>query len=185
MPISRREFTLGATSLFALTVLGCSDDPNAGPNVNSQIKRKPEKPELPKEIFSVGSPDKYRKPGVYDEYNKTHRTWLVSNGSKLVALVDVCTHLGCELAWLPEINLFECPCHTSQFDAQGTNQEGGKAKRPMERFAISLVDDTQTGAQAGQQVVQIDPTARLRKDRDQWDDERASIDLPKSEVPAS
>lgn len=180
MSITRREFTIGATSLVALTVLGCSDDSSAaqGEGVQSMARRKPAKPELPKEIFTVGSPDQYRTPGVYDAYNKTHRVWLVSNGSKLVALVDVCTHLGCELAWFSEINLFECPCHSSQFDAQGTNQEGGKAKRPLERFAIRLIDDPANAHGAGK-LVQIDPAVRLRKDKDQWDDARASIDLPK------
>lgn len=186
MSISRREFTLGATSLVALTVLGCSDEnaPGQGANAQDLGRKKPKKPPLPKEIFTVGSPDQYRNPGVYDQFNKTHRLWLVSNGSKLVALVDVCTHLGCEVEWFSETNLFECPCHSSQFDAQGTNLEGGKAERPLERYAISLIDapadvpaDT---SNASGKLVQIDPTIRLRKDRDEWGDPKASIDLPKA-----
>lgn len=182
MSITRREFTLVTTSLVALTVLGTSDQySNAQGTGAQEMARKNRKPPVPKEVFTVGSPEQYRKPGVYDQYNKDKRLWLVSNGSKLVALVDVCTHLGCGLNWEPNVNLFECPCHKSKFDAAGTNQPDSKAKRPLERYAISLIDDNQ-----GQgKIVQIDPTVRLRKDRDQWNDPRAEIDLPKSDTPAA
>lgn len=176
MDITRRTFTLGATTFVALTVLGRGVKAYgqlASSNGPVHFAKKSDRASLPRKPFDAGSPKDYLKPGVYDKYHKTHRTWLVSDGSKLVALLDVCTHLGCELNWSADIELFECPCHTSEFDAQGINQEGGLAKRPMERFAISLAGEKDS------RIVRIDPRVRLRKDRDQWNDPRAAIDLPR------
>lgn len=31
----------------------------------------------------------------------------------------VCTHLGCVVPWVPAENKFKCPCHGSQYNAQG------------------------------------------------------------------
>lgn len=31
----------------------------------------------------------------------------------------LCTHQGCEVAWVPEESLYRCPCHEGRFDAEG------------------------------------------------------------------
>jgi cytochrome b6-f complex iron-sulfur subunit len=35
------------------------------------------------------------------------------------AIKPICTHLGCTVNWKPDQNRFVCPCHGSQYDAQG------------------------------------------------------------------
>ena len=168
MALSRREFAIGTTSLVTLTILGCKgEEPPAG----AGLPRKIEKAELPAEPFLVGEPAQYKTPGVYEQFNISHRTWLMSNGKTLIAYMDECTHLSCQLAWKMEDNLFHCPCHESRFDAAGKPQEGSNAKRPLERFAIAIID-TPEGKQ-----VQIDPTVALREDDGGWDDPRASCAL--------
>lgn len=173
MTISRRQFAAATTAtLLSLTILGCGDAQSAQ-NASPSASRKKDKPPLPKEPFLIGSPEQYREAGVYTQFNESHRLWVMSTGKSVAGIVDLCTHLGCGLTWNSEINLFECPCHTSQFDAWGTPLEGGKATRPLERYAISLVDTPQ-----GPQI-QIDPAQRLREDRGQWQQPNASIDLPR------
>lgn len=40
----------------------------------------------------------------------------------------VCPHLGCHYEWKPELNRFRCPCHSSEFDYDGTHVAGPAAR---------------------------------------------------------
>ena len=53
----------------------------------------------------------------------------------MAAISNTCTHLGCVVA-TTEIG-FDCPCHGSRFDADGTVL-GGPAPRPLPWFRLSL-----------------------------------------------
>lgn len=57
----------------------------------------------------------------------------------IVALYKVCTHLGCLYKWVDLNNRFECPCHGSKFNLNGTWIEG-PAPRNLDRFVIQAVD---------------------------------------------
>lgn len=39
-----------------------------------------------------------------------------------------CPHMGCKLTWNPEERTWECPCHGSRFDSQGTLKTGPAQK---------------------------------------------------------
>lgn len=41
-------------------------------------------------------------------------------GDRLCAVSGVCTHLGCQVAWNHAEGSWDCPCHGSRFDAQGS-----------------------------------------------------------------
>jgi menaquinol-cytochrome c reductase iron-sulfur subunit len=46
--------------------------------------------------------------------------WLRRSGDQeFVAFPINCTHMGCPLRWLPEANLFMCPCHGGVFYKDG------------------------------------------------------------------
>ncbi|HZY43727.1 MAG TPA: Rieske 2Fe-2S domain-containing protein [Anaerolineae bacterium] len=78
------------------------------------------------------------------------KTWIVNVGpdaaSKgggkqgLVALYKVCVHLGCLYAWVDSNHRFECPCHGSKYQLDGTYLEG-PAPRDLDRFAVIIKDD--------------------------------------------
>lgn len=57
-------------------------------------------------------------------------SWLVRlNGDEQpTVLDDKCTHLGCRHRWNDDRGLFECPCHGSEFDIQGTVLRGPAKK---------------------------------------------------------
>ncbi len=75
--------------------------------------------------------------------------WLVNVGPKtaakgggnqgLVALYKVCVHLGCLYAWVDSTVRFECPCHGSKYQEDGTYIEG-PAPRDLDRFRIVIAD---------------------------------------------
>lgn len=47
---------------------------------------------------------------------------------KLTVFSSVCTHLSCNVIWLEETNVFECPCHAGRFDANGQPISGPPQK---------------------------------------------------------
>jgi Rieske Fe-S protein len=57
------------------------------------------------------------------------------NGSEILALDDRCPHLGCRPRWNEEAQLYQCPCHGSEFDREG-NLKRGPAARGMSRLGI-------------------------------------------------
>lgn len=56
----------------------------------------------------------------------------------LVALYQVCTHLGCLPKWEPVNNRFACPCHGSQYFLDG-RWITGPAPRGLDRFPLTIV----------------------------------------------
>jgi Rieske Fe-S protein len=43
---------------------------------------------------------------------------------------STCTHLACNVIWREQEQLFECPCHSGRYNAQG-QPIGGPPKRPL------------------------------------------------------
>lgn len=60
-------------------------------------------------------------------------TYLVITKSVKIApyaIAPTCTHLGCTVKWRSNQNRFVCPCHGSEYDAQGRVVQG-PARRPL------------------------------------------------------
>jgi cytochrome b6-f complex iron-sulfur subunit len=71
--------------------------------------------------------------------NAEGKFWLSNTDDGVKALYKVCTHLGCLYKWVDTNDRFECPCHGSKFNADGTYIEG-PAPRSLDQFAMSAVD---------------------------------------------
>jgi Rieske Fe-S protein len=71
-------------------------------------------------------------------------TALVTNtGTELVALSDVCPHLGCKVHWEEDKRRFFCPCHGGVFDKDGKALEGPPADegKDLTRFRLKQVGE--------------------------------------------
>lgn len=71
-------------------------------------------------------------------------TALVTNtGAEVVALSDVCPHLGCKVHWEEEKREFFCPCHGGVFAKDGTALAGPPAdeKKNLKRFGLKQVGE--------------------------------------------
>lgn len=56
--------------------------------------------------------------------------WLRRTGEdQFLAFAINCTHLGCPVRWLPDADLFMCPCHGGVFYSDGTVASGPPPKR--------------------------------------------------------
>jgi cytochrome b6-f complex iron-sulfur subunit len=86
-------------------------------------------------LRGVSLPD----PGGTPDGYPAGKFWLsyTADGG-VVALYQVCTHLGCLYKWVEANRRFECPCHGSKFQTNGLYIEG-PATRSLDRFAITVV----------------------------------------------
>ena len=58
-----------------------------------------------------------------------------ANASKLIAVNTKCTHAGCSVEW--KNKSFSCPCHGSQFAADGKVKKG-PANKPLATVPVKL-----------------------------------------------
>jgi cytochrome b6-f complex iron-sulfur subunit len=100
--------------------------------------------------FSVG---KYELPEIDGSpvERPDGRFWLAHTEEGVLALYKVCTHLGCLYGWVEEEEAFRCPCHGSQFFANG-DFKLGPAPRSLDRFSIQVVDQS-----TGEVISETDP----------------------------
>ncbi len=71
-------------------------------------------------------------------HNTAGKFWLANVNGSIIALYDVCVHLGCLYQWQPVTNRFECPCHGSKYQKNGAYIEG-PAPRSLDRMVVSLL----------------------------------------------
>jgi menaquinol-cytochrome c reductase iron-sulfur subunit len=64
--------------------------------------------------------------------------WVVlDDRRRLTAFSPLCTHLGCAYRWEAQKESFVCPCHGSQFTANGQVLKG-PAGRPLDRYMVKV-----------------------------------------------
>lgn len=78
------------------------------------------------------APDASVKP-VEDENN-------VVNEASLMAIYQVCVHLGCLVPYIPSEKRFICPCHGSTYE-RDSQYVRGPAPRNLDQFPVKVVND--------------------------------------------
>lgn len=120
-------------------------------------------------VFKAGFPNEYLPGIVNEKYKDEERVWIIrQDDGSFIAILAICTHLGCTPRWLASENKFKCPCHGSGFRGDpnwGVNFEG-PAPRPLERIAIHLAPDGQ---------IEIDKSKKFLWEKQQWDDPAATL----------
>ena len=97
---------------------------------------------------------KLRKPADYPQgvtFDADRRLFVVRQDDDFHVISAVCTHLGCTVQWKPDRKTFDCPCHGSRFEADGTNVSG-PAPRPLAWFAVAASPDGYLEVNAGEEV---------------------------------
>jgi nitrite reductase/ring-hydroxylating ferredoxin subunit len=95
-------------------------------------EREPEQVLLP--LTDYGS----LEPGAIKNFAWGSKPGMVKKtaGGELIAFVSVCTHLDCNVAYLPEQKKFFCACHEGWYDENGINISGPPPK-PLRRLAVT------------------------------------------------
>lgn len=125
------------------------------PNVLTEPPRK----------FKIGTPGDYDLGTVATKWVAQYGVWVVhteqyKGQNLIVALISVCTHLGCTPSWLEGEQKFKCPCHGSGFYITGINFEG-PAPRPLERAGIRIAEDG---------MLEVDKSLKFQEEMGQWSD---------------
>ena len=58
---------------------------------------------------------------------------------RFIAFSINCTHLGCPVRWLPQAELFMCPCHGGVYYKDGT-VAAGPPPRPLVKYPVRVRD---------------------------------------------
>lgn len=92
--------------------------------------------------FKVGSTTlvSYQDPSPLPWAGQTAQTaaWLRrETSSQFIAFSVSCAHLGCPVTWLPDADIFLCPCHGGIYYANG-NVAGGPPPRPLFRQQVRV-----------------------------------------------
>lgn len=88
------------------------------------------------------------------------RSYLTELDGEVVALSEVCPHLGCRVEWCEPSGQFECACHGSTFNRIG-EYRSGPSPRGMDRHPNEVVDgvvvvdtgDTIAGDPPGEETI--------------------------------
>ncbi len=60
-----------------------------------------------------------------------------TTGGELIAFVGVCSHLDCNVSYLPDQKKFFCACHDGWYDENGINI-GGPPPKPLRRLVVAM-----------------------------------------------
>lgn len=66
--------------------------------------------------------------GAIVEINGKKAAAYKNNNGELITLSPVCTHMGCIVGWNNNDKTWDCPCHGSRYEADGTVKEGPAEK---------------------------------------------------------
>jgi cytochrome b6-f complex iron-sulfur subunit len=108
------------------------------PTINNTDSDKPAGSKTPEAFTLVGSVADLDKNG----YLQTKAVAVLrdpNNSEKLIAVNPKCTHQGCDVKWLAGEKRYECPCHGSNFGADGLVLNG-PATKPLAAYSAKIVD---------------------------------------------
>ncbi|HVA76932.1 MAG TPA: Rieske 2Fe-2S domain-containing protein [Candidatus Binataceae bacterium] len=89
----------------------------------------------PPRKFKLKRPQDY-PPGY--TFDATHRLYVIRDANAFHVISAICTHLGCNVQW--KGTEFDCPCHGSRFNPDGT-VIGGPAPAPLPWFEANESPD--------------------------------------------
>jgi Rieske Fe-S protein len=124
-PITRRQFVGGLTMIGAagaVSILISSPAACAAPSDMVEIGKTSD--------FEQGETKRVTLPDGTSVY-------VTRDGDSFRALSAKCTHKGCDVLWVPDRKIFQCPCHGGQFDASG-NVIAGPPPAPLHSRATKV-----------------------------------------------
>lgn len=141
----RRELLTLAGTAAALTACGDGTTGPASPDMGTSADLGTSDPDLAgpcvgtpadgAETLAVG-----QAMSFLNNNTKTLSFFVARDARGFYALRNVCTHLGCNTSFNAATKAFECPCHNSAFNFDGS-LKNGPAALPLRAFPICRDQD--------------------------------------------
>ena len=152
------------TSCFQTILAACNPTksiaqikPSGDPSAIDNLERnKPANSKIPKVFTPVGSVADLDKNG----YLQTKTVAVLrdpNNSERLIAVNPKCTHQGCDVKWVAGQKQYQCPCHGSNFGADG-EVLNGPATKPLAAYSAKIV-----GTQVLVEIVDKPPVDKRKK----------------------
>lgn len=142
MTMNRREF-VGWMGMGAIvtSVVGCNQTDTAS---EPETTETPEEPEIDQSVRSdgfkpIGTTEQLETEGSLVDKIAGVIVIRDPNG-ELIAFDRLCTHQGCAVQWESEDQIFDCPCHGSQFSPSGEVLEG-PATKSLATYELKTEED--------------------------------------------
>ena len=157
--LSRRDF-IKATTAFVGSLIGATLGIPAVAYVISPSLRRNDRDTWISlgllEAVSLNAPTLFQfTRTVENGWEKTAMSYGVfvvrRDSSQVRVFSNICTHLGCRVAWHPDIQNYVSPCHDGHFDVLG-NVVSGPPPRPLDEF--------ETRVEAGNLYIHLPPLRR-------------------------
>ena len=132
-----RYFSIGwLTSCFPIILSICTPTKSTAQTTTNKDS-KPSTPRVDSGFTVVGTVADLEKNG----YLQTKEVAVLrnpSNPQKLIAVNPKCTHQGCDVKWVAGEKRYTCPCHSSNFEANG-DVINGPATKPLAAYPAKIV----------------------------------------------
>lgn len=144
-----RQATAGPSRRSFLSLAALGGLIAAAATAMAGILRLPRPAVLPGPVrrYKIGFPARF-SPGSETRFEQEN-FFVFRDAQAVYALSAVCTHLGCTVARTPDG--FECPCHGSRFDQDGTVR-AGPAPRALPWLEVGRAADGQLVVYADREV---------------------------------
>ncbi|HEY65579.1 MAG TPA: Rieske 2Fe-2S domain-containing protein [Caldilineae bacterium] len=145
--LSRREFVNSVLVFLGSLMGGVIGLPVIGYVISPALKRQRSDEWVslgPLESYPLDEPTPFTftRTKVYG-WERTTNSYVVyvlrRVGEQVIAMSNVCTHLGCRVKWREDLQQFACPCHDGFFDIEG-NVISGPPPRPLDRYETKIED---------------------------------------------
>ncbi|HEY3341506.1 MAG TPA: ubiquinol-cytochrome c reductase iron-sulfur subunit [Anaerolineae bacterium] len=143
--LSRREFTRNAMISVGAIIGAAIGVPAIGYLISPAVKAASSDAWIPLGAlanYPVGVPTSFTfTRSKVNGWEKTVNSFAVyvirGNGENVRVLSNVCTHLGCRVAWNKDAGQYLCPCHDAHF---GMNGEviSGPPPRPLNAYETKI-----------------------------------------------
>ena len=143
--LSRREFTRNAMIFVGAIIGSVVGIPAIGYLISPAVKAASSDAWIPLGALSnypTGVPTVFSfTRSKVNGWEKTVNSFSVyvirGEGDKVNVLSNICTHLGCRVAWNKDSNQYLCPCHDARFGMNG-EVVSGPPPRPLNTYETKI-----------------------------------------------
>jgi len=143
--INRRDFVKIVMTFLGAVMVAIVGLPGIGYLVSPAMRKQKSEawiPLGPLSNYPIGTPAKFSfTRSEVNGWEKTVLSYGVfvvrKDENQVKVLSNICTHLGCQVSWHPDIQQYVSPCHDGHFDIDG-NVTKGPPPRPLDRYETKI-----------------------------------------------